>query len=285
VLGSDLTPTQRHSLNLAQRNVTRIQRLTSALLDFSRIEAGKLEGRFTPTNLSIFVTDIAALFRPAIERMRIDFTIDVQDYNGNVVIDPTLFETVVTNLLSNALKYTEHGRIGLRLSYDTYAELVITDTGIGIASSDFDTVTDRFSRAGSGKTRAIEGTGIGLALVKEIVRLHGGEFVFKSKTQEEGGDDHGSTFTVRIPLSSSHSSAEFADGYTFGRYSKQLAEEALHRAPPIEESEHTESLSFVERQEDEFMFEATDVLLVVDDTADMSIHFATIQTLLQSHHR
>lgn len=269
VLGGELTPTQRHSLNLAQRNVTRIQRLTNALLDFSRIEAGKLEGRFTPTDLSIFVTDIAALFRPAIERMRIEFDIEVQEYDGNVVVDPTLFETVVTNLLSNALKYTEHGRIGVRLSFDTCAELVITDTGIGIASSDFDTVTDRFSRAGSGKTRAIEGTGIGLALVKEIVRLHGGEFGFKSKTQEEGGADHGSAFTVRIPLSRPHSAAELADGYTFGRYSKQLAEEAIYRASPAEDSEPPESPSFVERQEDEFMFESTDALLVVDDTADM----------------
>lgn len=133
--------------------------------------------------------------------MRIEFDVDVEDYDSNVVVDPTLFETVITNLLSNALKYTENGRIGLRLSYNTCAELVITDTGVGIASSDFDTVLDRFSRSGSGKTRAIEGTGIGLALVKEIVRFHGGEFKFNSKTQEEGGDDHGSTFTVRIPLS------------------------------------------------------------------------------------
>jgi signal transduction histidine kinase len=128
-LATALTPEQRSCLVLAQRNVARIQRLITSLLDFSRIEAGKLSGRFVPIDLGRFVGDLAALFRPAAERRQITFNVELDPSESSVYIDPLLLETLVTNLLSNALKYTEHGNITVRLAYGFPADIDVSALG------------------------------------------------------------------------------------------------------------------------------------------------------------
>lgn len=273
VLRTNLSAAQRKALNLAQHNLTRIQRLVNTLLDFSRIEAGKLEGRFVPTNLGVFVADLTVLFRPAIERMGIAFDVHIAEYDQNVVVDPTLFETAVTNLLSNALKYTREGCIKVDLTFIEYAVLTISDSGIGIPSADLERVTDRFHRAQTGITSGTEGTGIGLALVKEIVRLHQGELLITSNTADENQGVHGSTFTVRIPLSARPIS-EDVPRPTFGLYGRQLADEAMRWGSA---SDNTEDNSDIEVNSVEsesldgsgLLFDSNDVLLLVDDTRDM----------------
>jgi signal transduction histidine kinase/CheY-like chemotaxis protein len=282
VLNSNLSPPQRKALALAQRNLTRVQRLVNALLDFSRIEAGKLAGRFVPTDLGSFVGDLAALFRPAMERRKVGYTINIQQYDGVVYIDPTLLETVITNLISNALKYTESGSIQVKLTYGEYADISVVDTGIGIPAGELSSVTDRFNRATTALSRGTEGTGIGLALAKEIVRLHNGELLITSEVAEETGGTHGSTFTARIPLTPRDVDMDGIHQGPFGTYGQQIVDEAMHWGGPSEadtDSTAGDSLDAgMNGRSDVFLFEKTDVLLLVDDNFEMRNYIKGIFT-------
>ena len=274
VLRTNLDSEQRQLLRLANQNLTRVQRLVNSLLDFSRIEAGALTGQFVPVDLSIFVQELATLFRPAVEKRPIEFEVEIQSRDEMVLIDPSLFETVIMNLLSNALKYTEVGTIKLRLSYDTSVDLSVSDTGCGIPATELALVTDRFHRATSALSRGIEGTGIGLALVKEIVKLHGGELLITSRTDEEDFGKHGSTFTVTMPVSGRQESGGIATSTTFGSYGRQMLEEALQWASRADISEPTNTdVVSVSPEEigkpENFFFDKSDTLLLVDDNKDM----------------
>ncbi|WVW79173.1 hypothetical protein I302_101139 [Kwoniella bestiolae CBS 10118] len=273
VLRTTLASDQRTALSLAQRNLARVQRLVNALLDFSRIEAGKLTGRFLPLDLGTFVKDLASMFRPAVERRKIKYYINIEPHEGMVFVDPTLLETVVTNLISNALKYTEKGLITIKLTYyPHHADIAITDTGIGIPAAELSAVTDRFHRATTALSRGTEGTGIGLALSKEIVRLHGGDLLITSQTAEESGGSHGSTFTARIPLIERDVVQDHAVRNDFGAYGKAVVEEAMHWILPSDAdsestwSDHNDSVS---SRAEGFLFDRNDVLLLVDDNTDM----------------
>ncbi|WWD18861.1 hypothetical protein CI109_103316 [Kwoniella shandongensis] len=274
VLRTTLSKSQRQALSLAQRNLSRVQRLVTALLDFSRIEAGKLTGRFVPIDLGLFVSDLAALFRPAVERRRIRYDVEIEEHDGMVFVDPTLLETVITNLLSNALKYTEAGRIVVKLSYNTHAEIAIIDSGFGIPSEELASVTDRFHRATSALSRGTEGTGIGLALAKEIIRLHGGDLLIQSQTAEETGGPHGSIFTAQIPLLERQTLEDGFARTALGSYSKEVVEEAMHwigndsGSEPVSSATSDSSIEGYQRA-DSFLFERDDVLLLVDDNNDL----------------
>ncbi|WWC64291.1 uncharacterized protein I303_106901 [Kwoniella dejecticola CBS 10117] len=280
VLRTTLSSDQRSALSLAQRNLARVQRLVNALLDFSRIEAGKLTGRFLPVDLGTFVGDLATIFRPAVERRRIKYDINIEPHDGMVFVDPTLFETVVTNLISNALKYTEGGAISVNLIYHAaYADISIIDTGVGIPHDELSAVTDRFHRATTALSRGTEGTGIGLALSKEIVKLHGGDLLITSKTAEETGGPHGSTFTARIPLVERQVNADQLEPAEFGVYGKAVFDEAMHwRAPSDAETESavSEADQSVSSRADGFLFDRNDVLLLVDDNTDMRHYVKSI---------
>ena len=280
----DLAPSHRESLLLAQRNVLRIQRLVNSLLDFSRIEAGRLAGRFVPIDLSRFVDELGGLFRPAIERRGISYRSEIATRDALTFIDPTLLETVITNLLSNSLKYTERGSITMRLRYTaTHAEMAVVDTGFGIPQAELEAVTDRFHRATTALSRGTEGTGIGLALAKEIVRLHGGDLHIESWTAEESVDgSHGSTFTARIPLVERelNGDVDFTNGQgssssNFGSYGKQVAAEAMHESASggldhAVSDAGTENVSVSDSSRPEgLIFESTDVILLVDDNVDI----------------
>ncbi|OCF72550.1 hypothetical protein I204_06932 [Kwoniella mangroviensis CBS 8886] len=273
VLRTNLSSGQRTTLSLAQRNLARVQRLVNALLDFSRIEAGKLTGRFMPLDLGTFVKDLAMMFKPAVERRKIDYKIQIEPHEGMVFVDPTLLETVVSNLISNALKYTEKGVITIDLRYYlTHADIAIIDTGIGIPAAELSAVTDRFHRATTALSRGTEGTGIGLALSKEIVRLHGGHLLITSQTAEESGGPHGSTFTARIPLIERQVVQDNLARIDFGTYGKAVVDEAMHWISPSDAglesigSENNESNS---SRAEGYLFDRNDVLLLVDDNTDM----------------
>lgn len=275
LLATQMTPGQKHHLNTAKRNVDRLLRLVNALLDFSRLEAGRVEGKFVPLNLGEWVNELADLFRAAVERSGIKYHIDIQPYEKLVYIDPTLFETVVSNLIGNALKYTESGSITVRLCYTDYAEISVIDTGVGIPQDEVPHVTDWYHRASTAVHAGTQGTGLGLALAKELVRLHDGDLVVTSCTAEETGGPHGSTFTARIPLVT-RVTVETADAPKFGAYGKAVAKEALRWTRDGAGTEASSDAGEVDsmqgsgsRLSDGLLFESTDVVLLVDDNVDM----------------
>ena len=186
-------------LTLARKNCLRLQKLVNALLDFSRIEAGRVDASFEATDLVHLSIDLVSVFRAAIERAGLTLHVNCQDIAEPVYVDREMWEKIVFNLLSNALKFTLDGGITITLrTQEDRVLLSVRDTGIGISQDELPKVFDRFHRAEESKGRTYEGSGIGLALVKELVRIHGGDI---SVTSEPG---RGSDFVVSLPLGMAH---------------------------------------------------------------------------------
>src|SRR6202044_1754499 len=174
-------------------------KLVNTLLDFSRIEAGRMEARYEPVDLAAFTADLASVFRSAITRASLAYQVDCPELPEPVYVDREMWEKVVLNLLSNALKFTFDGSISVTLrAEDSGAVLRISDTGSGIAGDEMPRLFERFHRIPSPRSRSNEGSGIGLALVRELVGLHGGSITAGST---EGA---GTTFTVRLPFGHGH---------------------------------------------------------------------------------
>ncbi|HEY8207077.1 MAG TPA: ATP-binding protein [Myxococcaceae bacterium] len=194
-----LSTDQRAQLELLRRNELRLQRLVNALLEFSRIEAGRAQASFEATDLAALTRDLAGSFRSGMERAGLAFSVDCPPLEEPAFIDHDLWEQIVLNLLSNALKFTFEGRIevSLRAAGDELA-LRIKDTGVGIRAEDLPHLFERFHRVEGTRARTHEGSGIGLALVQELVKLHGGT------VGVESAPGAGTTFTVRIPKGSGH---------------------------------------------------------------------------------
>ena len=195
----DRAPEERDLLNLVQRNGLRLQKLVNTLLDFSRIEAGRMQAMFEPLDLAGYTAELASNFRAAMERAGLQFFVDCKPLPEPVYVDRDMWEKVVLNLLSNALKFTLHGtvRISLRTAGD-HVELEVADTGTGIPATELPHIFERFHRVEGAQGRTIEGTGIGLALVQELVKLHSGTI---TATSEPG---QGSSFVVSVPTGSAH---------------------------------------------------------------------------------
>ncbi len=194
-----LPPPQRERLEIAERNGLRLQRLVNSLLDFSRIEGGQVEAFYEPTDLAAFTRDLASLFRSAIERAGLRLIVDCPPLPVLIAVDREMWEKVVLNLLSNALKFTFDGAITVRLRADGgRAILTISDTGTGIPPEEIPHLFERFHRVRGARARTVEGSGIGLALVRELIRLHGGEIAVTSVP------DEGTTFTVSLPTGTAH---------------------------------------------------------------------------------
>jgi PAS domain S-box-containing protein len=190
---------RRERLETAHRNALRLLRLVNSLLDFSRIEAGRIDAAYEPTDLAVLTTDLSSAFRSAIEKAGLTLVVDCPPLPQPIYVDRDMWEKIVLNLLSNAFKLTFEGeiRVELRMVGDQ-AELRVADTGVGIPAEDLERVFDRFHRVRHTRARTHEGTGIGLALVQELARLHGGT---ASVTSEEG---RGTAFTVTVRAGTSH---------------------------------------------------------------------------------
>jgi signal transduction histidine kinase/DNA-binding response OmpR family regulator len=182
------------ALSLAYRNALRLHRLVNALLDFSRIEAGGVQPRYEPTDLAAMTVQLAGVFRDAIERAGLTLEVVAPPLGEAVWVDREMWEKVVLNLLSNAFKYTLQGTITvtLRAAGDD-VELAVRDTGIGVPAALKPRLFERFFRVPDSRGRTHEGFGIGLAMIRELIHLHGGSVV---AADAPGG---GSEFTVRIP--------------------------------------------------------------------------------------
>ena len=192
-------PGTLEELEVIQRNGLRLGKLVNTLLDFSRIEAGRMEARFEPVDLAAFTADLASVFRSAMDRAGLAFGVDCGELPAVVYIDREMWEKVVLNLLSNALKFTFDGTVSVSLRAEgTHAVLRISDTGSGIAAAEMPRLFERFHRIPTARSRSNEGSGIGLALVRELVGLHGGTITAQST------EGVGTTFTVRLPFGHEH---------------------------------------------------------------------------------
>jgi PAS domain S-box-containing protein len=189
----------QNQLHIALRSARRLLKLVSTMLDFSRIEAGHLDVVFVPTDLAQFTRLVASAFRVLIEDAGLEFELSCERLSEPVYVDRDAYEKIVLNLISNAYKYTLQGRIAVRLSQvEGRARLVVEDTGSGIREEELPRVFERFYRASRGAARSIEGAGIGLALVSELVRMHGGTVYVESEAEQ------GSRFVVELPLGHAH---------------------------------------------------------------------------------
>jgi PAS domain S-box-containing protein len=264
------------AVGVAHRNGLRLLKLVNTLLDFSRIEAGRIDANYEPTDLATLTTDLSAVFRSAIEKAGLTFEVRCDPIREPAFVDRDMWEKIVLNLLSNAFKFTIEGRIDVRLhSSDGFVELTVSDTGVGIPRSALPGIFERFHRVKNTRARTHEGTGIGLALVRELVRLHGGDVLVES---EEG---RGTIFTVRIPVGRAHLPA---DRITVGR---PLTATTIGALPYVEEAlrwlpqeEPAAALRPVaprnSRERTPGSDETVPRVLVADDNADMRDYLARV---------
>ncbi|GCE07265.1 ATP-binding protein [Dictyobacter aurantiacus] len=189
-----LTEEQRTHLEMVRRNELRQLKLVNTLLDFSRIEAGRIDAFYMPTDLAQLTRDLSSSFRSAIEKAHLWLQVDCEPLPEPIYVDREMWEKIVLNLISNAFKYTLRGGIHVSLRLEgADAVLMVQDSGIGISPEDQRHLFERFYRVRQVQARTQEGSGIGLSLVQELVRLHGGTI---SVTSQPGV---GTTFTIRIP--------------------------------------------------------------------------------------
>ncbi len=255
--GQPLPEATREQLTLAMRNGQRLQRLVNDLLDFASIEAGRAAAVRVETDAAGFTAELAGVLRAAAERAGLRLTVDCPPLSRPVHVDPRMWEKIVLNLLSNAVKYTFVGGIEVTLrDEDDEVVLTVADTGIGIPATELPLVFDRFHRVQGSLARNREGTGIGLALVRELVALHGGTATVAS---EPGA---GSTFTVRIPYGTADAAAD-----------------AAHPVAPSEAAHGTAQAWEQDVAAPELPAAPADpgtTVLVVDDNADMRTYLTRL---------
>ncbi len=185
----------RVELDVAARNGRRLLGLVNTLLDFSQAEAGRLRPQFEPVDLAAYTAELASLFRSAAARAGLRLVVDCSPLPAQVWVDRDMWEKIVSNLLSNALKFTFHGEIEVRLrELAQHVELTVRDTGVGIPAEEIPHLFKRFHRVPGTPARTQDGSGIGLALVDQLIRLHHGRVRVTSQVGE------GTTFTVWLPL-------------------------------------------------------------------------------------
>ncbi|MET0283669.1 MAG: ATP-binding protein [Polyangiales bacterium] len=186
-------------LELVRRNTLRLYKMVNSLLDFSRVEAGRAQARFVPTDLSALTANLASHFRSAAESAGLTFLVDCAPLPEPIYVDHEMWEKIVLNLLSNAVKFTHRGRVRVELrGRQGDAVLRVEDSGVGIAASELPHVFERFYRVAESHGRSHEGTGIGLALARELITLHGGTVSARSELGV------GTTFEVVLPAGHAH---------------------------------------------------------------------------------
>jgi signal transduction histidine kinase len=220
-----LPPEQHERVDAAFRNSLRLLKLVNTLLDFSRLEAGRVRACFEPVDLGALTREIASSFRSACERAGLALEVRCLPLPQAVYVDRDMWEKIVLNLMSNAFKFTLEGSIGVMLqAREGAVELSVSDTGLGIAAEEMPHLFERFHRVVGTRARTLEGTGIGLALVQELVRLHGGSIRVESVLGS------GSHFFVRLPFGPAQLPAEQIGG------PRVIAPTAIGARPFVEEA-------------------------------------------------
>lgn len=246
-------------LELVHRNALRLLDLVNTLLDFSRIESGRIDAKYERTDLAALTEDLGSTFRSLLENANLRFEIDCPPLSDPTFVDRDMWEKIVLNLLSNAYKFTFEGAITLRLrSLGDAVELSVADTGVGIAESEMPRVFERFHRIEGTRSRTHEGTGIGLALVKDLVDQHGGVIEVDSAV------GRGTIFRVRIPTGAAHLPSE-------------KVVDDVPEAPSVRREAHA-AAAFGWTQTDDAgdapKIEGGDRILLADDNADLRQYVA-----------
>jgi PAS domain S-box-containing protein len=261
--------TLKPTLQLAYRNALRLLKLVNTLLDFSRIEAGRIEAVYEPTDLAQFTTDLASVFRSAIEQAGLQLIVDCPPLPEPVYVDREMWEKIVLNLLSNALKFTFEGKITVSLhpNDNNQVMLQIWDTGSGIAAEHLPHLFERFYQVRGVQARTYEGSGIGLALVNELVQLQGGAIAVTSTVGK------GTCFTITLPFGTDHLPPEHIQS------TRTLTSTALSADAYVQEaerwlSEESGSMGAWESNDPHTLTPShphtlTPRVLIVDDNADM----------------
>jgi PAS domain S-box-containing protein len=256
----NLSASQVAKLQMAYRNALRLQKLVNTQLDYARIEAGRMEAVFQPTDIARLTEDIASNFRSLIESAGLKYVVKCKDSGEPVYVSRDLWEKIVSNLISNAFKFTFEGKIEVVIrSNKKHIQLHVRDSGIGISKADTTKIFERFTRIENVKSRSYAGTGIGLTLVRELVHLHGGNIKVKS------APGVGATFVVIIPRGKSHLPAkqiyEFREGYEADSYVTSFVEEAHGWAGASDQSSHNKQVWTPKA--------VGKTILIVDDHVDM----------------
>ncbi|MGH7793797.1 MAG: sensor histidine kinase [Candidatus Binatia bacterium] len=221
----ETTELQREHLTTLRRNAVRLQKLVNTLLDYARIEAGRIEANYEPVDIALLTRELASNFCSAVHRAGLLFVVNCPSMDEPIYVDRDMWEKIVLNLLSNALKFTFKGAIEVSLcANDGNVALTVRDTGVGIPEQELPHLFERFRRVHDMRARTQEGSGIGLALINELVRLHGGSL------QVESVLGAGTTFIVFIPKGTEHLPRERLSA------PRTLGSTALGAAPFLEEA-------------------------------------------------
>ncbi|HTF81025.1 MAG TPA: ATP-binding protein [Cytophagales bacterium] len=194
-----LHPKDLEQLNIVYQNSLRLLKLVNTLLDFSRIEAKRVQISYQATDFSSLTCELANAFQSAIENAGLKYTVSCPSLSEDIFIDRDMWEKIVLNLLSNAFKFTFEGSIKVWTEETSnHAVFRLQDSGVGIPEVELPHLFKRFHRVRNTRSRSHEGTGIGLAFAKELVELHGGHIEVSSRPGQ------GTTFSVFIPKGQKH---------------------------------------------------------------------------------
>jgi signal transduction histidine kinase/DNA-binding response OmpR family regulator len=277
-----LSEEDRNKLQIVHRNSLRLLKLVNTLLDFSRIEAGRIEAFYQASDLPVLTAELASMFRSTIEGAGLKLSVDCPPISQSVYIDREMWEKIVFNLLSNAFKFTFNGEIHVFLEeIADGVELRVRDTGTGIPAKDLPHLFERFYRVPGAQGRTWEGSGIGLALVQELAKLHGGS------VRVESEQDRGSCFIVTVPFGKSHLPEECVGiartQPSVGVQAEAYLEEALRGSPPSAAIVGNETIpnagppAWIAAEPRQ-----RPTVLIADDNADMRQYLeSTLETLYQ----
>ena len=248
------------------RNGQRLLNLINQLLDISKLEAGKMRLQTTPTELVALLRQIASSYESIATDKKIKYFFYPEMQELRVYADHEKIEKIVHNLLSNAFKFTPEGGnviLYLKTQEKQWAVLSVKDTGTGIPTEELDKVFDRFYQVDSSQTRAYEGSGLGMALAKELVEMHHGRLTVESK------EGTGTTFTVWLPLGKAHlRPEEIRDGLEVETSKKVPINQDIPKEDRAEEMEDTATIMAKTNN--------NPLILVVEDNADMRHYIRSI---------
>ena len=195
--GNQLPLEQREHLQLAERSARHLLQVVDEILDFSKIEAGKMQLEAVPFDVGELAGDVIALFSPAAVAKGVEMTLTRENIPAALIGDPTRLRQVLSNLVSNAVKFTEAGHIRLQCAWQPDPQVlhvVLEDSGIGIPADRLQTIFDPFMQSDNSVARTYGGTGLGLSISARIVRLMGGEI------EVESSPGQGARFRFSLPL-------------------------------------------------------------------------------------
>ncbi|MFZ1519400.1 MAG: response regulator [Ignavibacteriaceae bacterium] len=255
VMSSDIETKEKGKLQVANRNARRLLTLINQLLDLSKLEAGSMELNSEQHNIVSFLKSLFYSFESLAESNKITLQFKTEQEKIPVVFDPDKMEKIFYNLISNSFKFTSvqgEIKVSVKIVESSFVEISVKDSGIGIPADRISHIFDRFYQVDSSSTREHEGTGIGLALTKELVELHKGKISVKSI------DGKGSEFIVLLPLGELEKEKNLSDNQAEDKFSFEKISNDSEKTATELESE------IGNRKSNE-----KEIILIVEDNSDV----------------